>query len=162
MFNKIIILSLGLLLLINCQAQMETKTAEAANTQEASTKENGIIYLREGENKFLKEYEMNVTFKGVSEDSRCPKGVNCIWAGAAVAQVEVMGIATRPVIMNLATTEYPGRNYHQSANFNGYTISLAELTPYPTAQDGSKILSGNYKIGITIKKTEETSGSTTR
>jgi hypothetical protein len=55
---------------------------------------------------------MNVTFKGISEDSRCPKDVNCIWAGVAVAQVEVMGTATRPMVLNLASMDNKGRNYH--------------------------------------------------
>lgn len=163
MLHKAIIFSLGLLSLASCNAQKETKTSViTTNTKESMGKENNIIYFNEGENKFLKEYEMNVTFKGVSEDSRCPKDVNCIWAGVAVAQVEVMGIATRPMVLNLATTDHEGRNYHQSADFNGYAISLTELAPYPTAQDGAKALTGKYRIGIVIKKAGETSNSTTK
>lgn len=119
-----------------------------------------ILYLSEGENKFLKEYQMNVTFKGVSEDSRCPEGVNCIWAGIALAQVEVMGTATRPTILNLASMDFPGRNYHQSAEFNGYTITLQDVAPYPKQQDGTAALAGKYKIGITIKKADQSTGST--
>lgn len=153
---------MGLLTLVNCNAQKETKAP--ANVSSASNgtkeippmKEGGIIYFNEGENKFLKEFEMNVTFKGVSEDSRCPEGVNCIWAGAAVTQIEVMGIATRPMILNLATLDHTGKNYHQSAEFNGYTISLAELTPYPNQKDGTKNLKGKYRAGITITRTEIT------
>jgi len=95
---------------------------------------------------------MNVTFKGISEDSRCPKDVNCIWAGVAVAQLEVMGTVTRPATLSLASTENKGRNYHQSAKFNGYTITLAEVQPYPGSEEGTKGLKGKYKIGITIRK----------
>ncbi len=160
MLHKTIILSLGLLFLINCNAQKETKTSTKVNVDENATtkaphKDNEIIYFNEGENKFLKEYEMNVTFKGISEDSRCPKDVNCFWTGVAVAQIEVMGIATRPMILNLASTDNIDRNYRKSSEFNGYTISLDDVQPYPTAAEGSKALKGKYKIGITIKKTEE-------
>ncbi|WP_415328301.1 hypothetical protein [Chryseobacterium sp. MMS23-Vi53] len=162
MLHKIIVLSLGLLFLTNCNAQKETKTSTKVNVDKTgvtkiTNKDGEIIYLNEGENKFLKEYQMNVTFKGVSEDSRCPKDVNCIWAGVAVVQVEVMGAATRPMTLNLASLDNKGRNYNQSAQFNGYTISLADVQPYPGAEEGAKALNGKYKIGITIKKGGEDS-----
>lgn len=161
MLHKTIIVSLGLLFLINCNAQKETKTSTKVNvdktgTAKANSKDGEIIYFSEGENKFLKEYQMNVTFKGISEDSRCPKDVNCIWAGVAVAQVEVMGTATRPMTLNLASIDNKGRNYSTSTEFNGYTISLVDVQPYPGAAEGTKALNGKYKIGITIKKAEET------
>jgi hypothetical protein len=160
MLHKIFILSLGLLFLINCNAQKETKTSTKVNANttgntKATNKDGEIIYFNEGENKFLREYQMNVTFKGISEDSRCPKDVNCIWAGVAVAQVEVMGTATRPITLNLASMDNKGRNYNKSAEFNGLTISLADVQPYPGAEEGAKALNGKYKIGITIKKAGE-------
>ncbi|MDR6403852.1 MULTISPECIES: hypothetical protein [Chryseobacterium] len=162
MFYKTIILSLGFLSLINCNAQKEPKTSEKAWTateikQTPPMKGENVIYLNEGENKFLKEYQMNVTFKGISEDSRCPKGVNCIWAGVAVAQVEVMGVATRPMTLTLASLDNKGRNYNKSADFNGFTISLAEVNPYPGDGESAKGLNGKYKIGIVIKKAGENS-----
>ncbi|ROI00342.1 hypothetical protein [Chryseobacterium daecheongense] len=155
MIHKAIILSLGMLALASCNAQKETKTSTKTPVVETKTmsKEGSVIYFNEGENKFLKEYDMNVTFKKVSEDSRCPKGVHCIWAGAAVAEVEVMGTATRPVTLRLATMDDAGKNLFSSAEFNDYTISLAEITPYPNAEGGAKALNGKYKIGIRIKET---------
>ena len=155
-------MSLGFLSLINCNAQKEPKTSEKAWTsteikQTPPMKGENIIYFNEGENKFLKEYQMNVTFKGISEDSRCPKGVNCIWAGVAVAQVEVMGVATRPMTLTLASLDNKGRNYNKSADFNGYTISLADVNPYPGDGESAKALNGKYKIGIIIKKMGENS-----
>ncbi|ASW72906.1 hypothetical protein IQ37_05485 [Chryseobacterium piperi] len=161
MLHKTILFSLGMLALTNCSAQKEKKTttnsSASASTTDTKTmnKEGDIMYFTEGENRFLKEYQMNVTFNTISEDSRCPEGVNCIWAGVAVANITVMGVATRPVTLSLATTDNPGRNYTQSAPFNGYTISLTNVTPYPTEKEGTKALSGKYKIGITIKKTGE-------
>ncbi len=153
MICKSILLSLGLLTLASCNAQKETKTsAVTANKDSSMSKENNIVYLNEGENKFLKEYDMNVTFKSIAEDSRCPKGVNCIWAGVAIAQVEVMGVATRPMVLNLATEENEGRKHQRSSSFNGYTVTLAEVTPYPESVNGAKALAGKYRIGITITK----------
>lgn len=167
MFHKALIFSLGILALTGCDAQKktktETKTSEMSSNTKTPDQKGDIMYFNEGENKFLKEYQMNVTFKGISEDSRCPEGVNCIWAGVALAQVEVMGTTTRPVILNLASMDHPARNYHQSADFNGYTITLQEVTPYPkAASDGLKAAMGKYKIGISIKTTESPSGTTTK
>jgi len=157
MICKSILLSLGLLTLASCNAQKETKTsAVTANKDSSMSKENNIVYLNEGENKFLKEYDMNVTFKSIAEDSRCPKGVNCIWAGVAIAQVEVMGVATRPMVLNLATEENEGRKHQRSSSFNGYTVTLAEVTPYPESVNGAKALAGKYRIGITITKENPT------
>ncbi|WP_326982757.1 hypothetical protein VUJ46_21800 [Chryseobacterium sp. MYb264] len=160
MLYKTIIFSLGLLTLVNCNAQKEPATATKSSVSETKEKKvkpmnltGETLFFKEGENKFLKDYQMNVTFTGISEDSRCPADVNCIWAGAAVADVQVMGTTTRPVNLHLATTDNAGRNYFKSAEFNGYTITLTELTPYPDSKDGVKALNGNYKIGITIKKT---------
>lgn len=166
MFHKTILFSVGLLTLASCNAQKGTKTstkiATVAEIKGTQSTEGNIIYFNEGENKFLKEYQMSLTFKSISEDSRCPTGVNCIWIGAAVAQVEVMGVATRPATLSLATVEKADRNYHQSQDFNGYSITLAEVTPYPTSQNGTSTLKGKYRIGIIINKEIEKTGVTTK
>ncbi|PWN70629.1 hypothetical protein C1631_011775 [Chryseobacterium phosphatilyticum] len=169
MFHKIFVLSLGIFALTGCDAQKKIKTDKQTPPIMTDTKatksdgqKEGIIYFTEGENKFLKAYQMNVTFKGISEDSRCPEGVNCIWAGVAVAQIQVMGTATRPMTLELASMDHPARNYHQSADFNGYTISLQEVTPYPKSEGGTAALTGKYKIGISVKKAEGSSDTTTK
>lgn len=163
MLYKTVILSLGLLSLINCKTQKEAKVltenqVENSGNLTKNIKDGSIIYFNEGENRFLNKYQMNVTFKRISEDSRCPKDVNCIWAGVAVAEIEVMGTATRPVTLSLASLDNKGRNYHQSADFNGYKITLMEVNPYPEAAQGSNELNGKYRIGIKIQKSDE--GST--
>ena len=169
MFHKTIILSLAIFALTGCDAQKKSKAATKASEVQTNPKamnsnaqNDEILYLNEGENKFLAEYQMNITFKGISEDSRCPEGVNCIWAGAALAQVEVMGTATRPAILNLASMDFPGKNYQQSAEFNGYTFTLQDVAPYPKQQEGASALAGKYKIGITIKKAAKSANSTTK
>ena len=123
----------------------ETAKAEQQNT-------SNVIYFKEGENKFLKEYETNITFKQITEDSRCPKDVNCIWAGVATAEIEVMGLHTRPVTMKLSTVNDANKNYHKSQNFNGFSISLVELGPETTSDKGFKALKGSYKIGLKFAK----------
>ena len=136
----------------------------AKKEQQNSTMKNtaGIIYLKEGENKFLKEYEMNVTFKKMTEDSRCPKEVNCIWAGVATAEVEFMGLYTRPVTLKLSTLNDSKKGYTKSQVFNGYTVSLMEVTPETTSAKGFKALQGSYRIGLQFSKGSTGSGTTTK
>ena len=136
----------------------------AKKEQQNSTMKNtaGIIYLKEGENKFLKEYEMNVTFKKMTEDSRCPKDVNCIWAGVATAEVELMGLYTRPVTLKLSTMSDAKKGYTKSQEFNGYTISLVKVTPETNSAKGFKALQGSYRIGLQFSKGSTGSGTTTK
>ena len=133
--------------------------------QEIINKKN-VVYLAEGENKFLKEFEMNVTFKRMVEDSRCPKDVECIWAGNAMAEVELMGLYTRPVTIQLSTMNDTSQNYVNTQNFNGYSISLIEVTPETTSAKGFKALKGTYKIALQFNKEQpnpsERGGSTTK
>lgn len=154
---KSIIVGLSFISLINCNAQKEAKK-QAANNQTPvvntiPTKNEGkIIYFNEGENKFLPEFQMNVTFKNIAEDSRCPQGTQCVWAGVAVANVELMSTTSRPMTFQFSTTEVKGKDYHKTQSFNGYTISLKEITPHPTSENSAKSLSEKYRIGIEISK----------
>lgn len=162
---KNIIVGLSIISLVNCNAQKETTkqttTQQATIVNETPLKKNGnIIYFSEGENKFLPEFQMNVTFKGIAEDSRCPEGTQCVWAGVAVANIEFMSTTSRPMILQFSTVEVKVKDYHKTQSFNGYTISLKELAPYPSAQEGTKSLSGKYKIAIEITKDDSQNQST--
>ncbi len=162
---KNIIVGLSIVSLVNCNAQKETTkqttTQQATIVNETPLKKNDkIIYFSEGENKFLPEFQMNVTFKGIAEDSRCPEGTQCVWAGVAVANIEFMSTTSRPMILQFSTAEVKGKDYHKTQSFNGYTISLKELAPYPSAQEGTKSLSGKYKIAIEITKDDSQNQST--
>jgi len=128
----------------------------------------GIVYLKEGENKFVKEYQMNVTFKQMSEDSRCPKDVNCIWAGVATADVEFMGLATRPMTLQISTINDANKGYTKTQSFNGYNITLVSVTPETTSAKGFKALKGTYQIGLKFEQgdpvntTVQRGGTTTK
>jgi hypothetical protein len=136
------------------------KQADDETTPKAT--QNGIIYLNEGENKFLKEYGINITFKKMIEDSRCPQGKNCIWAGVATAEIEVMGMETRPATIKISTMQDAAKGYSGSENFNGYQIEMANLIPYPKANQEIKSLEGKYKIEIKIRKESTTSTGATK
>ena len=130
----------------------DVKISEKVSEKQAPSDKKGMIYLKEGENKFLKEYEMNVTFKRMVEDSRCPKDVQCIWAGNAIAEVELMGTYTRPVTVQLSTSNDANNGYANSEKFNGYKITLEDVTPETTTAKGFKSLKGSYQIALQFEK----------
>lgn len=137
------------------QSDEISKSRNVMNTQE-------IIYLKEGENKFLKAYEMNVTFKRIVEDSRCPKDVQCVWQGTAVAEVEFMGLYTRPVTLQLSTVSNAQKGFYKAQDFNGYTISLISVGPEVTTSKGKQELKGNYEIALRLEKNATPETSTQR
>ena len=69
----------------------------------------------------------NLTVKFVSliEDSRCPVGTNCIWAGNAKIKIEVSKGR------NKETFEVNTNLGPKGATYNGYQIELVALTPVP-------------------------------
>ena len=82
-----------------------------------------------GQTKFsLDGKEFTVRFVEVVEDSRCPKGVDCVWAGMARIRLElsVNGGETQEVVLDtLAETD--------TAEFGDSSIRLKSLDPYPEA-----------------------------
>lgn len=143
-------------------ADLPPGKAAVKNTeqQQENSNQKNVIYLKEGENKFLKEYEMNVTFKRMVEDSRCPKGVQCVWAGNAVAEVEFMGIHSRPVTVQMSTSNDTSKGYQNTFNFDGHSISLMKVSPETTSDKGFKALKGNYQIALQFDQVKGQNPST--
>ena len=138
--------------LLHCQNQNAANSENSKANSNSSADQKNIFYFKEGENKFLKEYEMNVTFKKMIEDSRCPKEVQCIWAGNATAEIELMGIYTRPFLIKLSTTNDVKKGWSIMHEFNGYLISLIEVSPETTSAKGFKSLQCNYRIALKLEK----------
>lgn len=160
MITKILLSTFGFLTLMNCQSQkmnkadisgnnaVKTETA-TTNNQESS---DDIVYFKEGENKFLKEQQMNVTFKGIVSDSRCPEGVNCVWAGAATALVEVMTTTSRPMQIKISTTDFAAQKLTKTQSLYGYNLTLMSVSPSRTQDISPDKMKGKYVIGLKIEK----------
>ncbi len=168
MIYKLIITGFFLLTLSNCSAQKTStkkskkqKSAKVENRSSSETTSKDIYIFKEGENRFLKEFETNVTFIKAIEDSRCPKGTNCIWEGNAKILLELMSTYSRPMKVELSTVNNPSKDMINSFAFNGYNYQLTSLDPYPTDSQGFQQNTGKYKIGLKITKiSAETQSST--
>jgi len=71
--------------------------------------------------------ELRVTFDAVTEDSRCPSGVQCVWAGNASLRLTLATAnETDVAIVNSTTTPH-------MAAFEGFVLGYRDLTPYPVS-----------------------------
>lgn len=77
--------------------------------------------LRFGEQASLDNEKLLISFEEVLEDSRCPEGVTCVWAGNAQ-----VGLMVKDSTVNLNTYLEP-----QEIDIAGYHIQLISLNPYP-------------------------------
>lgn len=82
--------------------------------------------LRAGNEAIVKEAGLKVAFAELVEDSRCPEGVDCIWAGNGKIKVTLRKGGHKSVSFELNTMTEP-----KSVVYQGYEITLVKLAPYP-------------------------------
>ncbi len=117
------------------QAQQAESTADVGSPPVEVQQLPGDAQLRVGETATFEGGALQVSMVQVSEDSRCPMDVMCVWMGRAVVGLHVVldGVDRGDVDVTL----YPGRQPQGSpgsdATVDRFVISLADLQPYPQA-----------------------------
>jgi hypothetical protein len=89
---------------------------------------------------------LRVTFEGVGEDSRCPTGAQCVWAGDAAAAFTLDKAPAAAVHRTLHTN---GR-FERQTDYEGFVIRLEDITPYP--KDGATIAPDGYRATIVVTR----------
>lgn len=94
----------------------------------ANAQTDSAIKVKVGKQKKFSRSKIKIKFVSLVEDSRCPEGVNCVWAGNA--NIKVM----------ISQGNGAGENFEMNTNlgakgatFGGYAINLVSLTPTPKA-----------------------------
>lgn len=100
--------------------------------------------LRAAESVRIAGTELRVTFDRVTEDSRCPINVNCIWAGNAVVRLatRIADVTRGPIELHTTTADKRG------GTVDGYRVQLVRLTPART--EGTSIAQDQYIATITV------------
>ena len=96
--------------------------------------------------KAVAPFGIKIKFVDVIEDSRCPEGRVCVWAGNAKVKIQVRSDRQRPVELEVNSTIQP-----QVVNYGRYEIRLAALEPRPGADNG-KPAANNYIATFTIRR----------
>ena len=136
--------------LIGCQKnQMPTnpapvKTAPAPTATVFHLQENGFL-VRFGEQITRSSENLNITFLSVLEDSRCPIGAQCVWAGNAKIRVRVENPEIQASQVELNTDLEP-----KSTDVGNYRLTLESLSPHPSLKH--QIQSSEYVAIFSLKQ----------
>lgn len=98
-----------------------------------------VFELRVGNFATMANSDVTILFKDVTEDSRCPRSVQCVIEGEAKLSVK----------FNNQTIEL---NTHSTLEIvvGSHKIKLVELQPYP--EDSTKIPKGDYRASFIVTK----------
>ncbi len=102
--------------------------------------------LKIGESAAVRGEDLEITFLEVLEDSRCPKNVECVWAGRARSLVKITsGDSSENVeLSEPGLTDPPNQiTYHE------YQI-MFYLLPYP--EGPGEMDTAEYRLMLTISK----------
>ena len=89
---------------------------------------------------------LGITFEGVSDDSRCPTGVQCMWAGDAAA---TFTLEKPPAAAQHRTLHTNGR-YERQTEINGLVVRLEDIKPYP--KEGATIAPDDYRATVIVTR----------
>jgi len=131
------ILNIFVLLLAGCSTEVNTPAGPLPGQQ---------FTLPIGQSVSIKGENLTIKFEKVTNDSRCPTGVQCIWAGEAKCQMSVTsnGSVTTVVLTVSGASEAIGQPLVQN-----YKVNF-QLQPYPEA--GKQITEQDYKLIMTVSK----------
>jgi hypothetical protein len=103
--------------------------------------------VRVGRTVMLEGENLRLRFAAVAEDSRCPTGVTCVWAGNAVVLIEAGTKGVRGK-RELRLNTNASRQSAGEGTYRRYTVKLVGLSPYP--REGQKIAPGAYTATLLV------------
>jgi len=86
-----------------------------------------------------------ITFVAVTEDSRCPVDVTCVWAGNATVELRVSMSETVDTTVTLNTDLEP-----KSTTIGRHELRLVALAPVPRSD--VRIAAGDYAATLRVEK----------
>ena len=90
---------------------------------------------------------LTITFETVVEDSRCPIGVTCVWAGDAVVRIRIDGPKIEARVYTLHTSERSTREiWHGDVR-----VRLLALAPQPTTDGPPRAADYRATLGLQRK-----------
>jgi hypothetical protein len=99
--------------------------------------------LGPGESASIAGEDMTLRFVEVLNDSRCPEGAVCIWAGEVSARLEItyLGVTNEKILVQ------PGLSQPAEEDFTDYEIAF-DIRPYPVV--GEEINRDDYRLHLTV------------
>ncbi len=121
-------------------------SAPAQRAQQEPAPPEGTVVLAIGAPKRAAGTDLTVTFEAVVADSRCPTGVQCVWAGDAAVRIRLAAPDLAPATATLHTSLDTARE----TTYGGWKISIQAVTPAPTATGG--VRAEDYRLTLLIAR----------
>ena len=119
----------------------------ACGGEEIRVRSDQAVALAVGDTLRLEDGGPRVTFTAVSEDSRCAKGVQCIWAGQAKVKLRIVGEVSKDYVLTVLGMKEKVSVLLEAA---GLRIECRRLAPYPV--DGVAIDPKSYKLTLSLSR----------
>jgi hypothetical protein len=106
------------------------------------------LVLSIGQTAVFENKDLKIKFVSVVSDSRCPKGVTCVWAGEAKCQILIgndRSFSGIDLVETGGTTDYT-QIYYQNGDNNLKLVF--KLDPYP--EKDKQIDNNNYKLTLIV------------
>lgn len=146
---KLILIPL-MLLLMNCPGH----DSNQASNRAAEIPMDREFELKIGQEATVKSERLKAKFISVLEDSRCPKGVQCIQAGRGRVAVQLKRGDKKAETVELSTD-----STGQETDFDGYQVKLISLNPYPIMDQPLK--PADYVLSLVVRKGHSSGNTTT-
>ena len=114
-------------------------------TQAAFAQGQDQVTLRAGQQKWAANGRLKIKFISVTEDSRCPVNVECVWAGNAKVKIQLVVPGGDSGIFEFNTNT--GTKANQA---DAYRVELVSLTP--GRRSNKKIRQRDYRVTISVIK----------
>lgn len=127
------------LLLVACASAPDARVQEPAPAE-------GTVVLSIGAPKRAPGTDLTVTFEAVVSDSRCPTGVQCVWAGEVAVRIRMSAPNLEPV----TTTLHTNLDTAKETTYGAWKLSIQAVTPAPTATGG--VRAEDYRLTLLITR----------
>ncbi len=131
--------TLGLATIV-CFSEVTTLTAKA-------TKVTDTVNATRGSPVTVRSASLRIELLRVT-DSRCPREVQCVWAGHAAVQLRVTQRGSPAETLSIGTRAPDGMKLPFDATVAGHRLHLVRLTPAPSVE--RKVSAARYRASIEI------------
>lgn len=120
----------------SCDSDSPTAPDPAASVVLPAT-----VTLAVGETVLVDSVDVEVTFSAVTEDSRCPVDVTCVWAGRAVVALAI-GAGSGASTIELEVGQW--------REAEGLRLTATALDPQP--REGEEIPPEDYRLELSLSR----------
>ncbi|MFY3740340.1 MAG: hypothetical protein HMLIMOIP_000777 [Candidatus Nitrosomirales archaeon] len=123
-----------------------------------TAKLNTEFHLEIGQTALIESKNISVRFLNVTEDSRCPSDVVCVWEGQVTILLNIM--QHDQDLGDFALTIRGGDETLAAKTFDGHAVQVMQVEPYPKASE--PIQTSDYVATLVVSKISSSESNSER